>query len=390
MANVTIYTENNQYTTNEATVSGLNDVILYGTSSGNDIIIDSASNYYYRIGNTGNANPLGTGTSIPSGIYSYSFGICIEGTIIGTPSSESPTTLENPSATTLINKIIEQSGTYNAILLTEINVQYWYRKNGDNSTIKPIIPGVSETGVFNYSVATYNAGSNQWVKGSGVVSKSITNPNYSSMTAILNTASNYNALDLTTLYVNISVNSDTPEANASITGQGQYAFGELCTLTLASFNSAAYTFTGWFINGVNKSSQTTYSFNVTESTTVTAKFSIIHISEYTITTNVSPADGGQVTGGGTYPENENITLSATPSDTYKFSKWIKNGTDASTNSTISFNVTESCTYTAKFNKIEYENGTAHPAHYRIKFIYRNSIVVLDWNPQIYDYSEITN
>ena len=53
----------------------------------------------------------------------------------------------------------------------------------------------------------------------------------------------------------------------------------------------------------------------------------------------SPAEGGTVTGAGTYKHFKTCTVTATANTGYAFSKWTEDGTEVSTNATYSFTVT---------------------------------------------------
>ena len=69
--------------------------------------------------------------------------------------------------------------------------------------------------------------------------------------------------------------------------------------------------------------KTPYKFNATESTTLTAEF---ELTTYPVTVKVEPAEGGSVSGNkGTYEEGAYFTLSATPSEGYRFKEWRKDG-----------------------------------------------------------------
>ena len=68
---------------------------------------------------------------------------------------------------------------------------------------------------------------------------------------------------------------------------------------------------------------------------------------YTITTSSSPVLGGSVSGGGTYPENSEITLTATPSTDYEFSQW----SDGNTSNPRTITVSGDQTYTAIFTEL---------------------------------------
>ncbi len=65
---------------------------------------------------------------------------------------------------------------------------------------------------------------------------------------------------------------------------------------------------------------------------------------YTITVVASPADGGTVTGSGTYEEGANVTITATANEGYTFIQWQ----DGNTESTRTIVVTGNATYTATF------------------------------------------
>ena len=81
---------------------------------------------------------------------------------------------------------------------------------------------------------------------------------------------------------------------------------------------------------------------------------ITYTVPYTITTAVSPSGGGTVSGGGTYNDGTNVTLTATPATGYQFTKWQKNGADdGNTSATRTITVSEDAAYTAVFTKKTY-------------------------------------
>ncbi|MBR1655382.1 MAG: RHS repeat protein [Prevotella sp.] len=78
----------------------------------------------------------------------------------------------------------------------------------------------------------------------------------------------------------------------------------------------------------------------------TSKKVAVTATQYTITTNVSPANAGTVTGGGTYYKDSSIELKAVANSGYKFSKW----SDGNTSNPRTITVTGNKTYTAEFVK----------------------------------------
>lgn len=82
-----------------------------------------------------------------------------------------------------------------------------------------------------------------------------------------------------------------------------------------------------------------------------------------VTTSASPAEGGTVTGGGTYESGTTVTATATPNEGYTFSHWLVNGANAGNSNPISGALAADTTVTAVFvkngvNKVYI--GTAQP------------------------------
>ena len=74
--------------------------------------------------------------------------------------------------------------------------------------------------------------------------------------------------------------------------------------------------------------------------------------EYTINVVANNAAWGSVTGGGTYQQGENVTITATPNSGYEFKQWTKGGENISTSPVYQFTATEDATYTAVFGEPE--------------------------------------
>ena len=140
--------------------------------------------------------------------------------------------------------------------------------------------------------------------------------------------------------INVSAN---PSNGGVVTGAGVYGYGATATLT-ATANSG-FVFVNWTKNGVVVSMDATYSFTVTESGNYVAHFSA---NSYQITAMANPAEGGTITGDGSYEHGQICTLTATAAEGYTFVNWTKNGTVVSNNASYSFTVTENATYVANF------------------------------------------
>ena len=72
-------------------------------------------------------------------------------------------------------------------------------------------------------------------------------------------------------------------------------------------------------------------------------------TSFIINATANPAEGGEVSGGGSYEMGTVCTLTATPNEGYTFISWTKYGIEVSTEATYSFIVTEDAAYVANFN-----------------------------------------
>ena len=70
---------------------------------------------------------------------------------------------------------------------------------------------------------------------------------------------------------------------------------------------------------------------------------------YEITATAVPAEGGTISGAGTYYADNTCTLTATPNDGYTFSYWSENGTVVSEEATYTFTVTGTRNLVAQFS-----------------------------------------
>lgn len=77
-------------------------------------------------------------------------------------------------------------------------------------------------------------------------------------------------------------------------------------------------------------------------------FKTSQTSTYTVGVSANPANGGTVTGGGTYEQGQPCTVRATAATGYIFQKWTENGTQVSTNANYTFTVTSNRSLVAHF------------------------------------------
>ena len=142
--------------------------------------------------------------------------------------------------------------------------------------------------------------------------------------------------------------------NGSITGTGTQQYGN--TNIITAIADDGFHFVKWSDGNTDNPRK----FVVSQDTVFTAEF---EISSFTITTY---AENGTVTGGGTYTYGSQVTLTATPNEHYRFSKWsdstytsysgwtgIGYYWQTHTENPRVITVTEDATYAALFEKQKY-------------------------------------
>ena len=203
---------------------------------------------------------------------------------------------------------------------------------------------VTGTGTYNHgTVCTLSAIANEgytfvrWTKDGIQVS---TNTNYS---FTVTEAANYVAhFRLNQYHITVTAN---PNEGGSVYGGATYWYGENCTLTASANNG--YHFVNWTKNGVQVSTDISYTFIVTEAADYVGHFAL---NQYQINVSADPTDGGLVTGSGSYEHGETVTLTATANNSYHFVNWTKNNSVVSTNATYSFTATETADFVAHFER----------------------------------------
>ena len=135
----------------------------------------------------------------------------------------------------------------------------------------------------------------------------------------------------------LTVLSDNPEMG-SVDGGGTYPDGT--TITIFALPNAGFHFVQWNDSNTNASRSVT----VTADATYIAYFEANDPDTYTITVLSDNAAMGIVEGGGTYPADTTVTLTARPFAGYRFLHWQ----DFDTTNPRSVTVTADATYTAYF------------------------------------------
>jgi uncharacterized protein (TIGR02145 family) len=147
--------------------------------------------------------------------------------------------------------------------------------------------------------------------------------------------------------------SAEPIEGGTVSGGGDYHYGDECTLTATA--NEGYEFVNWTENGV-VSAQASYPFTVTGDRTLVANF-----ARETYTISVSAGSGGSAYVGdtpgtlqGTFTYGQPCTVHAVASSGYEFANWTdEGGIVVSSQADYSFDVYGSQNLTANFRQLQY-------------------------------------
>ena len=126
------------------------------------------------------------------------------------------------------------------------------------------------------------------------------------------------------------------QGDGTASGGGTYISGETATINCQHSTDFSL-FNGWYKGSTRVSGDYSYSFSVSESTTLTAKFSSIVVGA-----------GGTVSISGDRRVGQSITLTATPDSSHIIDEWLVNGTRVSTSASITRTLGENDTIEIKF------------------------------------------
>jgi hypothetical protein len=178
-----------------------------------------------------------------------------------------------------------------------------------------------------------------WTKNGEVVSNNTT------YVFVVNESGNYVASfveDPSSYTISVSTN---PSNGGTVSGGGTYNLGATCTLVATA--NPGYSFANWSENGTVVSTSSTYSFTVTSNRNLVANFMASPVN-YNINVSANPSNGGTVTGGGSYQQGANCTVTATANEGYYFFSWMENGEEVSASVSYSFTVTSDRNLVAYF------------------------------------------
>ncbi|HWD20921.1 MAG TPA: LamG-like jellyroll fold domain-containing protein, partial [Verrucomicrobiae bacterium] len=135
-----------------------------------------------------------------------------------------------------------------------------------------------------------------------------------------NAVVNFSAAPFSGQYYNVTLQS-SPVAAGIITGGGTYAAQASVTVNAAPNSGAPWIFTGWSLNGVIVSTNSTYTFTLANDLTLVATFAL---PSFTVAASNNPAGAGSINGLGTFVWGSTAMLTANPVFGYAFQHWSDN------------------------------------------------------------------
>lgn len=151
--------------------------------------------------------------------------------------------------------------------------------------------------------------------------------------------------------------SANPSAGGTVTPNGTSTHNGGASVQVNATANTGYTFSGWTLDGASAGSTNPYTLTMNDDHILVANFT--SLSQYTITVNAT--QGGTGSGGGTYYQGEQATLTATANSGYAFAGWQLNGSTVSTDNPYTITVNGNATYTAVFEALAQHNITVTQA-----------------------------
>src|SRR5207302_5972768 len=110
--------------------------------------------------------------------------------------------------------------------------------------------------------------------------------------------------------------SAAPANGGTVSGGGTFPANSSQTVTATP--NAGFAFVNWTEAGTVVSTSASFTFTLTANRNLVANFTQ---QTFTIAVSAAPANGGTVSGGGTFPANSSQTVTATPNAGFAFVNW---------------------------------------------------------------------
>jgi len=129
------------------------------------------------------------------------------------------------------------------------------------------------------------------------------------------------------------------------------------TIEIPATADEGYKFSNWTSNDVVISSANPLTVVLLRDTNLVANFVAENVELFEVQITIEPSAGGNVSGAGTYEENEPATLTATANEGFEFVNWSVNGDFLSSENPLIITVTQDTVITANFNFVGIAENT---------------------------------
>ena len=140
-------------------------------------------------------------------------------------------------------------------------------------------------------------------------------------------------------------------SGGSVIGSGSFPHGSL--VNVSATPNAGYSFIQWVGAGISDSTAPNSTLIMNSDQTISAQFAQSEQSLFSLVLQANPQSSGILMGGGNYPQDQNVSISAEPVAGYSFDRWdghpINNSPDSNTSLILDSNIT----ITAHFTRLNY-------------------------------------
>ncbi len=287
---------------------------------------------------TATANPTQGGTVTGSGMYPY-------GNIATVTAA--PHTGYNFVSWSINGEVVSLDPSYSFPVFSDVFVTGNFEKKNMSVALNalPVNAAATLTGA-----GVYKYGANVTISTSPVTGYDFINWTEYGTVVSTNATYTFTITDNHSFIANFGLQSFNvttsvvPAAGGSATGAGTYYYNQVVTLFAAP--NTGYSFLNWSVNGTVVSYQPQYIFQVTQDMSFVATF---ELNTYYVSINVTPYNGGTVSGEGYYDHGTRVTLQATPNENYRFVEWLVNNESVSTSATYTFTISEDMRFVAVFS-----------------------------------------
>ena len=291
---------------------------------------------------TATANPTQGGTVTGSGMYPY-------GNIATVTAA--PHTGYNFVSWSINGEVVSLDPSYSFPVFSDVFVTGNFEKKNMSVALNalPVNAAATLTGA-----GVYKYGANVTISTSPVTGYDFINWTEYGTVVSTNATYTFTITDNHSFIANFGLQSFNvttsvvPAAGGSATGAGTYYYNQVVTLFAAP--NTGYSFLNWSVNGTVVSTQPQYIFQITQDMNCVATF---ELNTYYVSINVTPYNGGTVTGEGYYDHGTRVTVHATPNENYRFVEWMVNNESVSTSESYTFTISEDMRFVAVFS---YDDG----------------------------------